>query len=56
MKQVENHGDDCPRTPVRLTTKEREELTAAAAEIGLTLSAYLRMAAIERARGTVRKQ
>ena len=38
------------RVPVALTEEQHEVLSRAASEIGLTLSAFLRAAALEKAR------
>lgn len=50
----ENHGDNCPRIPVRLSPQEHADIAAAAKAVGLTMSAFLRMSAIERARASLR--
>ena len=39
------------RVPVSLTTAQHEQLTAAARTLGLTLSAFIRLAALERVSG-----
>ena len=38
-----------PRVPVTLTPDQRDLLEAKAAKLGLTISAYIRMAALEKA-------
>lgn len=38
-----------PRVPVTLTDEQHEILKAAAAKVGLTISAYIRMAALKEA-------
>lgn len=38
-----------PRVPVTLTDEQHQLLTKAAEAVGLTISAYIRMAALEKA-------
>lgn len=38
-----------PRVPVTLTDDQHKILTKAAEDVGLTISAYIRMAALEKA-------
>lgn len=39
-----------PRVPVTLTKEQHEIITKAAESVGLTISAYLRLAALEKAK------
>jgi uncharacterized protein (DUF1778 family) len=45
---MENHMNK-PRVPVTLTEEQHKTLLTAAEAVGLTISAYIRMAALERA-------
>jgi uncharacterized protein (DUF1778 family) len=46
--RMENHMNK-PRVPVTLTEEQHKTLLTAAEAVGLTISAYIRMAALERA-------
>jgi len=48
--RMENHMNK-PRVPVTLTEEQHKTLLTAAEAVGLTISAYIRMAALERAAG-----
>lgn len=48
--RTDSHGDTCPRIPIKLTPAERAEVDAAARQMGVPMSTFVRVAALEAAR------